>query len=379
MKIEQSLIDTYEDKYTGMLQYQLEQTRSKLDPFVTVISDAQGEMYRLPTTVGSTELNRLQARFQEAVPEELAFGQRWMSQSYFEKFLHWSTIDPDFMVNLPINASMFIKALGDAVQRAKDYEVLGTVRDMKVGSPTYKQVIVREVDTLYTDAVDGSPYKGGSTGGFFGDNYCGKRGEQKVSLPQQPLLVNGTAPIETYTQFTKGSQLDYELSNVVPVNFTSSGTATVSGMTLDKLMAVGEMAMSRHMEGELIMAITPKQVADLRREEKLQKQDYGFQSLKTGWVQELFGIKFVVTPAVPIVNVGTAAAPKWVRACPVWRKSDLWYGTWANSQFHMRPPVGKNINEMLVGVTMGIGAARTREESCISVHCDEALDIPAAS
>lgn len=379
MKIEQSLVDTYEDKYTSMLQYQLEQTRSKLDPFVTVISDAQGELYRLPTTVGSTELNRMEMRFQEANPEELAFGQRWMSQSYFEKFLHWSTIDPDFFVNLPVNSSMFVKALGDAVQRAKDYEVLGTVRDTRVDSPTYKHVIKREVDTLYTDAVDGSPFKGGSTGGYFGDAYCGKRGEQKVSLPQQPLLVNGTAPIETYTQFTKGSQLDYEKSNVLPVNFASTGSLSISGLTIDKLMAVGEMAMSRFMEGELIMAITPKQVADLRREEKLQKQDYGFQSLRTGWVQELFGIKFVVTPAVPIINVGTTAAPKWVRACPVWRKADLWYGTWRSSKFHMRPPTGKMIDEMLVGVTMGIGAARTCEESCITVHCDEALDIPAAS
>lgn len=378
MNIDQSLVDTYEDKYTSMIQYQLEQTRSKLDPFVTVIGDAQGELYRLPTTVGSTELNRMEKRFQEARPEELAFGQRWMSQSYFEKFLHWSTLDPDFLVHLPVNSSMFVKALGDAVQRAKDYEVLGTVRDTNPNSPTYKHVIVREVDTLYTDAVDGSPFKGGSTGGYFGDAYVGKRGEQKLGLPQQPMLVNGTAPIETYTQFTKGSQLDYEKSNVVPVNFVSSGSLAISGLTIDKLMAVGEMAMSRFMEGELIMAITPKQVADLRREEKLQKQDYGFQSLRTGWVQELFGIKFVVTPAVPIVNVGTTAAPKWVRACPVWRKSDLWYGTWSSSKFHMRPPTGKVIDEMLVGVTMGIGAARTREESCITVHCDEALDIAAS-
>lgn len=378
MKIDQSLIETYEDKYTSMLQYQLEQTRSVLDPFVTTIADAKGEMYRMPTTVGSTELNRMENRFQEANPGELTFGQRWMSQSYFEKFLHWSTLDPDFFVNLPINASLFVKALGDAVQRAKDYELLGTVRDKNPDSPTYKHVVVRQVDTLYNDAVDGSPYKGGSTGGFFGDNYCGKRGEVKVSMPIQPLLVGGTAPIEDHTQFTKGSQLDYEKSNVIPYNFASTGSVTASGLTLDKLMAVGEMAMSRFMEGQLIMAITPKQVADLRREEKLQKQDYGFQSLKTGWVQEIFGIKFVVTPAVPIVNVGTTAAPKWVRACPVWRKEDLWFGTWSASKFHMRPPTGKVIDEILAGVTLGIGAARTREESCIAVHCDEGLSIAGA-
>lgn len=378
MKIDQKLIDTYEDKYTAMVQYQLEQTRSMLDPYVTTIADAQGEMYRMPTTVGNTELNRMEKRFQEAVPDELTFGQRWMSQSYFEKFLHWSTIDPDFFVNLPVNASMFVHALGNAVQRAKDYEVLGTVRDMNADSPTYKHVIVRQVDTLHADAVDGSPYKGGSTGGFFGDNYCGKRGEMKVGLPIQPVLVNGTAPIENHTQFTKGSQLDYERSNVVPFNLTDSGSLTPSGLTLGKLMAVGEMAMSRFMEGRLIMAITPKQVGDLRREEKLQKQDYGFQSLKTGWVQEIFGIQFVVTPAVPIVNVGTAAAPKWVRACPVWRKEDLWFGTWSSSKFHMRPPTGKIIDEILAGVTLGIGAARTREESCLMVHCDEGLDISAA-
>lgn len=378
MKIDQSLIETYEDKYTSMLQYQLEQTRSVLDPFVTTIADAKGEMYRMPTTVGSTELNRMEKRFQEANPDELTFGQRWMSQSYFEKFLHWSTIDPDFFVNLPINASLFVKALGDAVQRAKDYELLGTVRDKNPDSPTYKHVVVRQVDTLYNDAVDGSPYKGGSTGGFFGDNYCGKRGEVKVSMPIQPLLEGDTAPIENHTQFTKGSQLDYEKSNVIPFNFTSTGSVTASGLTLDKLMAVGEMAMSRFMEGQLIMAITPKQVADLRREEKLQKQDYGFQSLKTGWVQEIFGIKFVVTPAVPIVNVGTTASPKWVRACPVWRKEDLWFGTWSASKFHMRPPTGKVIDEILAGVTLGIGAARTREESCIAVHCDEGLNIAGA-
>lgn len=375
MEVDQNIYQIYEDKYTAMLQYQLEQTRSNLDPFVTVISDAQGDLYRLPTTVGSTELNRMTQRMQEAQPDELTFGQRWMSQSYYEKFLQWSTLDPDFLVQLPLNSGLFVKALGDAAQRAKDYEVLGTVRDMNPESPTYKHVIVREYDTIDKTAVDGSPYKGGSTGGYFGDNYCGKRGEMKVSLPQQPMLVSGTSVIENWSSFTKAGQLDYDRSNVIPVNFKSTGTLGDCGLTLDKLMTIGEMAMSRHMEGELVMAITPKQVADLRREEKLQKQDFGFQSLRTGWVQELFGIKFVVTPAVPIVNVGTSSDQKWVRACPVWRKSDLWFGTWSDSKFHMRPPVGKMIDQMLVGITMGMGAARTREESCITVHCAEDLDL----
>lgn len=108
--------------------------------------------------------------------------------------------------------------------------------------------------------------------------------------------------------------------------------------------------------------------------EKLQNIDYGFQALKTGFVSPLLGIRFLITDSLPLVNVGTASAKKYVRVCPMWRSEDLVYGIWENAKFHMRQP-DDYIDMLLAGVTFGMGAARTREETVLSIHCEEKFSV----
>lgn len=371
--LEQRIVDTYEGTYTKMMRHQLQQQKSHIEPYATPVGKCNGKMYRLPFTFDTAEMNVRQQRYQKIVADEPVVTQRWMSKSLYERFRKMSTDDEKFLDNIPINAKAIIQSLTKAAVRVKDYELFGTIKDTREGSATRGFSIVRGVNTIDAAAVNGSPYKGGSTGGIFGDNYGGERGEIPIPLPIQPMLNSGTAPIEEWTQFAKAAWLDKARTNVIPVNYKLGGTLEPTGMTIEKLVAVGACYMARYSEGGVIMGITPQQVMELQMEDKLQNSLYGFQSLRTGWVQELLGIHFVVTPAVPIVNIGTESAPKWVRACPVWRKEDLVFGIWEDAKFHVRPPVGDNLDELLYGVTFGMGAARLTEETFLTVLCDEGL------
>lgn len=363
--IDKSIIDMYEKTRTTMLKEMLQKKTSVLEGYAQVIGGCNGKMYQLPF-VGMTELNYRKQRMQQIEADELTFGKRNMKPNLFEKFLQWSTDDEKFLAGLPINATTFVTQLGHAVQRVKDQVLLGTVYDNDK-----KDFIVMESGHNFTSATDGSPYKAGTTGGLFGDNYIGETGTEKASLEQKPY-IKGTGLSETYTG-EGTTPIDCKRTNVIPVNYTGDGTPVDSGLTINKILTVRRCFEERYAladGGTLCMAITPRQKYELMQEERMQNADYGFQALRTGLVNELLGIKFLVTDAVPLVE---NTAGNFVRACPVWKPEDLIYGVWENAKFHMRQPENM-IDQLLVGVTFGMGAARTREETVISIHCDEGLN-----
>ena len=371
MKIEKTIIDMYERTRTQQLIEELQQKVSVLTPFARVIHGCNGKMYQIPA-VGSTELNRRTTRMQEIEATELEFGVRNMQPQLFEKFLKWSTDDEKFLANLPINATTMVTQLTNAAERVKDDVLLGTCVDMDEDSDTYGEHIIQTPTSIMADAVDGSPYKGGTTGGLLGDNYVGDMGSEKEALPQQPY-VRGEGLVTTWDELTEDLDIDTKKTNVVPVNYTPEGTLTPSGITIDKLLFAKTCMQARYAlngGGTLCMAITPQQAFDMMRLDKLQNIDYGFQALKTGFVSPLLGIRFLITDSLPLVNVGSSSAKKYVRVCPMWRSEDLVYGIWENAKFHMRQP-DNYIDKLLAGVTFGMGAARTREETVISIHCEE--------
>lgn len=363
MIIDKSIIEMYEKTRTEMFKEELQKKTSDLQSFAQVIGGCNGKMYQLPL-VGSTSINYRKERKQKIESDELKYARRNMRPNLFEKFLSWSTDDEKFLANLPINATMFVRQLGYAVERLKDNVLLGTVYDS-----TLSDYIVQPSGYSFTNAVDGSPYKAGTTGGLMGDNYVGEAGTEKVALPQKPY-VKGTGLSTTYTG-EADTPIDGKKTNVIPVNFTGEKTVKNSGLTIAKVLRVKRCFQERHALNngqQLCMAITPAQQEELIKEDKLQNSLYGFQALLSGNVNSLLGIRFIVTEAVPLVSWGSG----YVRACPVWRSEDLIYGIWENARFHMRQP-DDYIDELLVGVTFGMGAARVREESVISVHCDEGL------
>lgn len=364
--LDKNIVDMYERTRTNMLKEVLQKKTSALEGYAQVIGGCNSKLQQLPTHVGKTELNYRTNRIQKIQATELQYGKRWMKANLFEKFLEWSTDDEKFLAGLPINATTFVTQLGHAVQRVKDQVLLGTIYD-----DTLKDYVVMESGHGQSGAVDGSPYLAGTTGGLFGENYIGDTGSEKAELTQQ-AYIKDTGLSSTYTG-EGTTPIDCKLTNVIPVNFTGDGSPADCGLTINKILTVRRCYEERYAlsdGGALCMAITPRQKYELMKEERMQNADYGFQALRTGFVNELLGIKFLITDAVPLVETTSG---KYVRACPVWLPEDLVYGVWENAKFHMRQPEDM-IDQLLVGVTFGMGAARTREDTFISVHCDEGLN-----
>jgi hypothetical protein len=167
--------------------------------------------------------------------------------------------------------------------------------------------------------------------------------------------------------------MDLRDGNVIPVNWVDTGTPADSGLTIEKLQAARLALILRHAiqpSTVVNMAVTPWQIMDLVKLDKLQNNLYGFQALKDGWISNLLGIRFHVTVDVPIVNIGTPEAPKYVRACPMWLTEDVEFGIWKNPEFEIEKLSGY-WDTMMVSLQFAYGAGRKREETVIVVHCDE--------
>jgi hypothetical protein len=161
------------------------------------------------------------------------------------------------------------------------------------------------------------------------------------------------------------------------VNYVSNGTPVESGLTVDKLQAIPLFYADRNIAvgTQYYMAITPRQAYDLITSDKLNSQEYGFQLMKDGYnnryMTSLLGITFLITPDVPIVDINPSGTPKWVRACPVWRKQDVEFATWSSLKSEIEK-VPLSYDEWVVSVQFAYGAGRRRLNTVLTVHCAEA-------
>lgn len=377
MRIDQSKVILYEKSRSLQFVKALQKEHSVVEPFAHFMPSNNGEYVQLPA-IGSTSINYRTDRIQDIVAEELKYGYRNMRPILFEKFLSKATDDSLFMGNLADSLSDYTEELAKATMRKKDEVLMGTVEDAGENSPTKGQYVIKTPTTIYNNAEDGSPYKGGATGGLLGDNYVGKAALDKEPLPLQPY-IEGKGLLSDYLKYTESTALDFKRTNVIPHTFVQTGTPVESGFTVEKFIAGYQCLEARYAASrttEVCMAITYKQAFEMMTNEKFQNQLYGWQALKTGFVDNVMGVRFLICDTLPLVNVGTSSAAKWVRACPMWTKETLCYGVWQKAEFHIRQPEEK-IGQVLIGVTFGLGAARKREESVVCIMCDEGFT-PAA-
>lgn len=369
--LDQDTVDMYQNTRSDMFMEALQQKISKLEPFATRIDMQKGKYFRIPY-VGKAELKPRTQRFQPIEADEMDYGWRGIKPGLFSSWKKMSTDDPLFLNDLPITLDLFVRELGKAVERAKDLVLLGTTLDTGASSHTKGEYIIKKYNTVDSSATDGSPYKDGTTGGLFGDNYGGETGATKYSLPQMVRLRGETDVVSSNDEYTGESTtpIDTKLTNVVPFNYVPTGSLAASGITIEKILFALLCLQDRDAieSGEQVcMAITPKQQMELMMIEKLQNKNYGFDQLKTGFISSFLGVKFIVTPKLPLVKVN---ATKWVRACPIWVQKDLIYATPQSVRFQLgEDPTTEDT--MRAGVKFGMGAARTREETFISIHCDE--------
>lgn len=369
--LNETTVDMFEKTRTRTFIEELQKEMSEVLPFATLVNTGKGKFFQLPA-IGSTELDFKQGRHSDIVATELPVGRRNMRPIYFSKWLSLSTDDENFLDNLPINLTTYAKQLANAAARKKDEVLMGTCEDGDAVSETFGEFVVRRAHTVQLEAEDGSPYKGGTESGIFGDAYIGEFADVHVPLPQQPMLVGEQSVTESYLEMTDSATLDLKRTNVIPANFVMDGDPVLSGFSEDKFLAAVNSMRARRAKGTLVMALTPRQALDVQRNPKFQNSQFGYMTLKDGMLDSLMGVKILVTDAIPLVNVAAEGeTPVLVRSCPMWLKEDLIYGMWEESpRFIIKEPDEKE-STMYVGTKLCMGAARKRDETFICIHCDE--------
>lgn len=338
------------------------------------IVPGEGEFVKMQTR-GTLNVGRRKKMYELKDPQEIQVGERRFHPVYFGGAGHISQDVLERKGSLPIGIATLQDALMEASAPHPDRVFLGV-------EPAEKdKAITMDGNCVICAETDKSIYKNDDTDmgmpqGLMGVNLVGKNGEIPEALPQQPLINGATAgEYDDYKNDLGG--LSTRGTNVVPVNYVSNGTPVESGLTVDKLQAIPLFYADRNIAvgTQYYMAITPRQAYDLITSDKLNSQEYGFQLMKDGYnnryMTSLLGITFLITPDVPIVDINPSGTPKWVRACPVWRKQDVEFATWSSLKSEIEK-VPLSYDEWVVSVQFAYGAGRRRLNTVLTVHCAEA-------
>lgn len=347
------------------------QPTAHLSELATTLENCTGEYVKMQT-IGSATMARRKQRHEKIVADELKLGNRRVYPAAFGAALKMSQDDFTFKGGLPLTLNTMHDALNKAAQPYPDRVFLGVQYDETLGNCTICPA--SDGSPYWNDATDGvnTDTHAGQPGGIMGVNFAGDTGTTTLELPKHPYIGNKNAT--AYSEYaTDLSGLVLSRTNVIPVNYSETGTPADCGLTIEKLLNAKMGLLMRHVitqNAEVCLAITPRQMMDLLLIDKLQNGLYGFQSLKTGWFSSILGIRFLVSVDVPIVNIGTEGEKKYVRACPMWVKEDVCFGVWDNPQFEMEKLSGY-WDTVLTTLQFAYGAGRKREESVLAIHCAE--------
>lgn len=328
-----------------------------------------GEYHEMTTRGGLTIDERKSRHEDKPDGQELKMGNRRFYPNMFAATAWLSRDDFKLKGRLPLALGDLRDALKDAAQPLPDRVLLG------VTDPS----TAHKGNTLIASAETGnqgekSPY-GGIRQGIMGINWTGLHGTEKEYLPQQPII--GDALATSYADYASSMDgLDLAKTNVIPVNYSLSGTPEDTGITYEKLLALRLALMQRHiMTGheEFCMAITPMQLIQMQNSEMFKNALYrdALQLQADGtYIHSMLNIRFKVTVDVPIVNIGTSSNQKWVRACPVWRASSVMFGTWSNPEYELEK-LQRKYDTVECTVQFAYGAGRRRLEDVLTMHCYE--------
>ena len=341
-----------------------------LTNFALTLSNPTGEYVKMPM-VGAATVQRRKQRHEKKIWTEPNFNDRRVYPVMFASSLGLS--DDDFVLKgtLPLSLPMLHDMMIDAAQNIPDRVLLGVVYD-----DAKQNCIIApnqgDWSPYLNDGSDGvnTTVHSGQLGGLLAQNWVGhddERGGAK-NLQQGPWI--GDSVVNAYASYSASLDgFNLKKTNVIPVNYRKDETVADCGLTIEKLRAARLALQLRHAlqpGDEVCMAITPWQMDDLLSLEKLQNKNYGFETLRTGELNTFLGIRFLVTVDVPIVDIGG----KWVRCCPMWKKSSVAFGTWQNQKNEV-VKLPEYYDSWVVSVQFGYGAARRREEDVICIHCAE--------
>lgn len=308
--------DLYQETYDNQWQEQVQQATSRLERFCVIKSGLTGKLQEF-SFVGTTELDEKQGRMQDIVLDELDYFKRRMLPVSFSKHLGYDEDDDIFLHGLDAPVTQTINALKYAAARKMDDVLFG----------------LKKQGGLYVP----------SKGGIFGTAFAGNDGMDKLELLAE---------------------------NVVPVNHTGS-TAKECPMTIEKLnrgitllQENGILDDASNAYGDQVCcAITPRMREALINDERLQKTDFGFASLRktNGALDPIMGIQFVIAPNLPIDEEGNII-------CPMWMKNSLYFGSWKQNKVTVEKRTDKE-DTIQIGLKTIMGSTRMREEAFLQIKC----------
>ena len=368
--------DALRSNFDSSMIAPITQQSAHLTQAATIVP-GQGEFIKMQTR-GTLSVGRRKHMYELKDPKEMQVGERRFHPVYFGGAGRISQDVLDREGGLAITIATLQDALMEASAPCPDRVLLGTEPAEKASRITMDGncVICAETDkSIYKNFSATDDADMGTPQGIMGVNLTGKNGEIPEALPQQPV-INGELADGYDDYATDLGGLNYRKTNVIPVNFTLSGTPTDTDLTIAKLQAIPLFYGERNVAvgTQYYMAITPKQAHALITCKELNSFDYGFQLMKDGYnnryLTSLLGITFLITPDVPLVDINPGGTPKWVRACPVWRKQDVEFATWSALKTEIEK-VPLSYDEWVASVQFAYGAGRRRLNTILTVHCAE--------
>lgn len=229
-------------------------------------------------SVGKVEAGFRVGRWDKKVDQELLFGRRAMRPVSLALSLKYAKDDMTLKGDFAAGPADFIRQMGYAFNRGIDAVVLGVVmRKMKEESTDAG----RDYWTIAPSTTQGVPasfYSGAAIGGIVGTAYVGDSLTTPEVLDLKALLNDGTYLTPSTTGVT-AKDIDMELTGVIPAGYTPTGSFSLSGLTVEKVLAVREAMEARNaiQPGEIInLAITPAMKYELIRDERLWNAQNGF-------------------------------------------------------------------------------------------------------
>lgn len=158
---------------------------------------------------------------------------------------------------------------------------------------------------------------------------------------------------------------------VINTNYTESGTATDSNLTVAKLRKALSMLQKaeawneerRAYGDELVLACSASQISALLQEPEVSSFDYNTaRALVEGKIDTFLGFRIIRTEQLPLI-AGT-------RTCLAWVKSKAQFGIW--DDFRVKLSVRDDLDETLqIRAKFACGATRLQEEAFVKIQCAE--------
>ena len=295
-------VQNLQQKHAKQYDVEAEQNRARLTQYADVITDWEGDSYKIPT-----EESNIDAKFYTGynVPitdSKITEGSRLVRyQKYYISF----AISKDMLLDkAPLDNGLARRRVKQvaATARKEDECFLGVIKDPVTGK--YR---------LFDPATDTDI---GYFGGILNKNYGGVDGTDKYALNLTDSIMTG--------------------GNLISIDFASSGTGVskaMQGTFVDKYFLIQQRLQELNVfepnsANTICTAISPAVQRELRMLEIRNNMDYGFNTIGnvgTTTVIPGLGLTVVVTNMLPTMNTplsGDASkSVKDARMVPFWLKN----------------------------------------------------------